>query len=204
MSSASVASHSHGSHGHADSTDFNAQPLGKVGIWWFLSSEVMVFGALLGTYILNRMASGGWVAERSHVNAYIAVTNTLILLTSSFTIVEAHAAADKNDQARCRQFLLFTVLLGATFLGVKSYEYSREISHGLLPSSGLFWSFYYTMTGLHGFHVLIGVVANFMIWVALGKQKNWETIRHRVEYAGLYWHFVDVVWIFLFPLVYLA
>jgi len=197
-----AANPSHG--GHADSTDFMAQPLGKVGIWWFLASEVMVFGGLIGSYLLCRMANGGWDAERSHVNAKIAIFNTLVLLTSSFTVVEAHGAAEANDQKKTRQYLLYTVLLGAMFLGVKSYEYSIEISHGFVPAAGLFWSFYYTMTGLHGFHVLIGVVANFMIWVALGTPKGWASIRHRVEYAGLYWHFVDIVWIFLFPLVYLA
>lgn len=192
------------SHSQADPKDFAAFPFGRAGTWWFLSSEVMVFGALLGTYMLSRAAMGGWDAERSHVNSTIAIINTLILLTSSFTVVEAHHAADHADQSRCRQFLLFTVLLGALFLCVKSYEYSLEMGNGIYPSSGPFWSFYYLMTGLHGLHVAGGVVINFMIWFALGTEKGWKTIRHRVEYAGLYWHFVDVVWIFLFPLVYLA
>lgn len=199
MSSVAVAQH-----GHGDSTEFTAQPLGKVGIWWFLASEIMVFGALLGSYVLSRFASGGWEHERAHVNTTIAIINTVVLLTSSFTVVEAHAAAEANNQSRSRQYLLYTVLLGLTFLCFKGYEYSGEFHHGIYPSSGLFWSFYYTMTGLHGFHVLLGVIANFMIWVALGTPKGWKNIRHRVEYAGLYWHFVDVVWIFLFPLVYLA
>ena len=198
MSSVAVAEHS-----HVSSNEFTGQPLGKIGIWWFLASEVMVFGGLIGSYILSRISAGGWAAERAHVNTKIAVINTLVLVTSSLTVVEAHGAAEANDQARARRFLLFTVLLGCMFLGFKTLEYSLEIEHGILPGTGLFWSFYYTMTGLHGFHVLIGIVVNFILWLATGGAR-WNTLKHRIEYAGLYWHFVDVVWIFLFPLLYLA
>jgi len=197
MSSAAVAEHS-----HADSREFVGQPLGKVGIWWFLASEIMVFGGLLGSYILTRLANGGWEHERAHVNTKLAILNTIVLVTSSLTVVEAHAAAESNNRERARQFLLFTVLLGCMFLCVKGYEYSHEIMNGLTPASGPFWSFYYTMTGLHGFHVLIGIVANFILWLALASR--WDKLKHRIEYVGLYWHFVDVVWIFLFPLLYLA
>ncbi|MFI5365230.1 MAG: heme-copper oxidase subunit III [Candidatus Binatia bacterium] len=188
---------------HAVSPEFTRQPLGKVGMWWFLASEIMVFGGLIGSYILSRIAAGGWVAERAHVNTRLAVINTLVLLTSSLTVVEAHAAVDAGEQKRTRMFLLCTVLLGCIFLGIKGFEYSGEIEHGLTPASGLFWSFYYTMTGLHGLHVLAGIVVNFCLFIAAGG-RGWKTIQHRVEYAGLYWHFVDVVWIFLFPLLYLA
>lgn len=188
---------------HVASRDFTRQPLGKVGMWWFLASEIMVFGGLIGSYILSRIAAGGWVAERAHVNTRLAVINTLVLLTSSLTVVEAHAAVEAQQQTRARRFMLVTVLLGCTFLCIKGLEYSGEIEHGLTPSSGLFWSFYYTMTGLHGLHVLAGIVINFCLFIAAGG-RGWKTIQHRVEYAGLYWHFVDVVWIFLFPLLYLA
>ena len=188
---------------HVVTRDFVRQPLGKIGMWWFLASEIMVFGGLMGSYILSRIAAGGWVAERAHVNTRLAVINTIILLTSSLTIVEAHAAVDKQQRARTRNFLLATVLLGCMFLCVKGFEYSREIEHGFTPASGLFWSFYYTMTGLHGLHVLAGIIINLSLAIAVGG-RGWTTIQHRVEYAGLYWHFVDLVWIFLFPLLYLA
>jgi heme/copper-type cytochrome/quinol oxidase subunit 3 len=187
---------------HAATREFTGQPLGKVGVMWFLASEIMVFGGLIGTYILSRVAAGGWAAERAHVNTLLAIINTIVLVTSSLTIVEAHAAAEADQRDRARRFILFTVLLGCTFLGIKIFEYSREFEHGLTPASGLFWSFYYTMTGLHGLHVLVGVIVNFSLFVALGRA--WEQLKHRVEYVGLYWHFVDVVWIFLFPLLYLA
>jgi heme/copper-type cytochrome/quinol oxidase subunit 3 len=163
----------------------------------------MVFGGLIGSYILCRIAAGGWAAERAHVNTRIAIINTLVLVTSSFTVVKAHAAAEANERGRARQFMLYTVLLGCTFLCIKAYEYSVEIEHGFVPATSLFWSFYYTMTGLHGLHVLAGIIVNFSLFVAAGGA-SWDKIKHRIEYAGLYWHFVDVVWIFLFPLVYLA
>lgn len=183
--------------------DFAALPLGRAGIWWFLASEIMVFGALLGSYVLARLAHGGWREEMTHLNARIAALNTLILVTSSLTIVKAHAAAERDDRAGARRFLWITVGLGLVFLCNKAYEYSTELSHGFTPATDLFWSFYYTMTGLHGLHVLGGIVVNACLALAAGGAA-WSAVRHRVEYAGLYWHFVDVVWIFLFPLLYLS
>ncbi|MFQ5668020.1 MAG: heme-copper oxidase subunit III [Candidatus Binatia bacterium] len=185
------------------SRDFTRLPLGRVGMWWFLASEIMVFGGLIGSYILSRIAAGGWAVERAHVNTSLAAINTLVLLTSSLTIVEAHAAVEAEQPGRTRTFLLLTVLLGCTFLGIKGYEYTGELAHGLTPASGLFWSFYYAMTGLHGLHVLAGIVANVLLCMMVGS-RTWPRIQQRVEYAGLYWHFVDVVWIFLFPLLYLS
>src|SRR5512135_2835870 len=96
---------------HVASRDFTRQPLGKVGMWWFLASEIMVFGGLMGSYILSRVAAGGWIAERAHVNTRIAIINTIVLVTSSFTVVKAHAAADADDRAGVRRFMLATVLL---------------------------------------------------------------------------------------------
>jgi heme/copper-type cytochrome/quinol oxidase subunit 3 len=178
-------------------------PVGRIGMWWFLAGEIMVFGGLIVSYVLSRIAAGGWEAETAHVNTRLAAVNTLVLLTSSLTMVEAHGAIGSGNRVRARKFLLLTVLLGSAFLGVKAYEYSLEIRNGFFPSSGLFWSFYYAMTGLHGLHVLVGIGVNFALFVSAGRP--WfGGIQQRVEYAGLYWHFVDVVWIFLFPLLYLA
>lgn len=178
---------------------------GKMGIWWFLASEVMVFGGLIGVYILFRMASGGaWAEFAHHVSTPIGTFNTLVLLTSSLSIVKAFEAIDLENRKKAQLYLAVTVLLGLTFLGVKAFEYSREIAMGYTPVSGLFWSFYYAMTGLHGLHVLAGVIANFALWVMAMKGTLWPRTQQRVEYAGLYWHFVDIVWIFLFPLLYLS
>ncbi|MFN8544200.1 MAG: cytochrome c oxidase subunit 3 [Candidatus Binatia bacterium] len=191
-------------HGNGEGERLADLPFGRAGMWWFLASEIMVFGGLLGSFILSRFASGGWEQEMSHVNTRLAAINTLILVTSSFTIVEAHAAVSAGNRKRAQRFLFVTVAFGLLFLCNKGYEYSGEIRHGILPSSGLFWSYYYLMTGLHGLHVLGGVIVNLCLAIAAGSPTTWAKVQHRVEYAGLYWHFVDVVWIFLFPLVYLT
>lgn len=180
-----------------------AEPYGKAGTWWFLASEIPTFGGMLVSYIVMRLGSAGWSEASSHLNFNIALLNTLILLTSSMTIVMAHAAIQEHHFKRAGQFLGLTVLLGAAFLGMKGVEYWIEISHGFLPSSGLFWSFYYGLTGLHALHVVAGVAVNSILWIQAAKGALAQN-GHRVELAGLYWHFVDIVWIFLFPLLYLA
>jgi cytochrome c oxidase subunit 3 len=184
--------------------DVRRIPSGKLAIWWFLASEIMTFGGLLASFVLCRLAAGGWEDQSAHVNVRIAAFNTLLLVTSSFTIVQAHAAVEQDNRSRVAPYLLLTVLLGLAFLGVKAFEYSREIAHGFTPSTGTFWSFYYGLTGLHALHVLAGVIANATLCVLAARGRLWPNVQQRVEYAGLYWHFVDVVWIFLFPLVYLS
>jgi len=179
-------------------------PSGKLAIWWFLASEIMTFGGLLACFILCRLAAGGWEDQAAHVSTRIAAFNTLLLLSSSLTIVQAHHAVEDGNRMRAANYLLATVLLGLAFLGVKAFEYSGEIAHGFTPTTGQFWAFYYGLTGLHALHVLAGVIANTMLWICAARDRGWAEVRHRVEYAGLYWHFVDVVWIFLFPLVYLS
>jgi cytochrome c oxidase subunit III len=179
------------------------EPYGKLGIWWFLSSEIPTFGAVLIAYVVLRLGSTGWSEAAHHLNFNVALTNTFLLLTSSMTIVMAHTAAEDNDFKKAANFLGATVLLGVSFLGMKGFEYSTEIGHGFLPSSGIFWSFYYGMTGLHALHVLAGIIVNLVLWIQAARGSLAQH-RHRVELAGLYWHFVDIVWIFLFPLLYLA
>ena len=179
------------------------EPYGKVGTWWFLSSEIPTFGAILVAYIVMRLGSTGWAEASHHLNFNIALINTFILLTSSMTIVIAHGATQDREMKRAANFLGLTVVLGLGFLGMKAFEYSTEISHGFLPSSGMFWSFYYAMTGLHGLHVVAGIIVNLVLWIQAAKG-TLAHHSHRVELAGLYWHFVDIVWIFLFPLLYLA
>jgi len=174
---------------------------GKVGVWWFLASEVMLFGGLIASYVVFRLGSAGWSTESAHLSVPIAAVNTLVLLTSSLTMVQAFAAVEGGDQPRLRMHLGLTILLGLTFLGIKAFEYTFEIRAGFTPGAGIFWSFYYTMTGLHALHVLAGIVVNTLLFVRAGRgTRNW----HQVELAGLYWHLVDIVWIFLFPLLYLT
>lgn len=176
---------------------------GKNGTWWFLSSEIPVFGGLIAAYIVMRLGGSGWNEASAQLNFTVALINTFLLLTSSMTIVMAHAAAQEQNWQRVTAFLGYTILLGLGFLAMKAFEYSTEIGHGFLPSSGIFWSFYYGMTGLHALHVLAGIVVNVILWIQAmsGKLKRHG---HRVELAGLYWHLVDIIWIFIFPLLYLA
>jgi heme/copper-type cytochrome/quinol oxidase subunit 3 len=178
-------------------------PSGRLAIWWFLASEIITFGGLIGSYIVFRLANPQWAAESHHLSALIASLNTVVLLTSSLTMVLAFAAVDEGDEARTRTWLLLTVLGGLVFLGIKALEWSLEISAGRVPGASGFWSFYFTLTGLHGLHVLAGVVVNTALWLTAVRRRL-RPVAHRVEYAGLYWHFVDIVWIFLFPLLYLS
>lgn len=177
-------------------------PAGKLGTWWFLASEIPTFGGLVACYILMRLGSEGWAEAASHLSLVFPLTNTFLLLTSSMTMVMAHAAVEAGDEQKLRLFLGLTVLLGLGFLGVKAMEYTREIAHGFTPDAGLFWSFYYGMTGLHALHVAGGIVVNLVLFLTAPGGSAAQ--KHRVEFAGLYWHFVDLVWIFLFPLLYLA
>ncbi|MGB4782087.1 cytochrome c oxidase subunit 3 [Candidatus Methylomirabilis sp.] len=174
---------------------------GKIAIWWLIASEVMVFGGAVGSYIMARAAGPGWSAEAAHLSTSMATVNTFVLLTSSMTMAMAFAAYQKDDQRGVQKFLLLTVLLGLTFLGIKAYEYTSHIMEGAVPWSGSFWSFYYLLTGLHALHVIAGVVVNVILLLAAGKGLS---SGYRIEIAGLYWHFVDIVWIFLFPLLYLS
>jgi heme/copper-type cytochrome/quinol oxidase subunit 3 len=180
-------------------------PSGKMGIWWFLASEIMMFGGLICSYILFRLASAGaWAEMAHHVSTAIGAINTFVLLTSSLTMVMAHAAIEDENRQRTKLYLGLTILLGLMFLGLKAVEYTSEISQGFTPLAGTFWSFYYAMTGLHGLHVLAGIIANLALFIMALRGTLWPATQQRVEYAGLYWHFVDVVWIFLFPLLYLS
>ena len=175
-------------------------PTGRLAVWWVLVSEIVVFGGVLVSYIMHRLAHPEWHLQAMHTNMWIGAFNTLVLLTSSLSAVLAHQAAEKGNGKKAAKLLLATVGGGAIFLIVKSYEWTTEIMHGFTITSSGFWSYYYTAAGLHAFHVAAGM--GVMLWVASTAWKNQEL--HRVENVGIYWHFVDIVWIFLFPLLYIA
>lgn len=175
-------------------------PTGRLAIWWVLASEVVIFGGLIGTYLMHRLGHPEWADAAAVTNTAIGAVNTFVLLTSSFTAVLAHQAAEKGDGKKAAKFLIFTIVGALTFVCIKSYEWWYEISHGYTITANTFWSFYYTMAGLHALHVIAGAI--IMGIVALDAYRGREL--HRVELIGIYWHFVDVVWIFLFPLLYIA
>ncbi len=175
-------------------------PTGRLAVWWVLASEIVIFGGLLVCYIMLRLHHPHWHAEAEHTNVWAGGLNTLVLLTSSLFAVLAHQAAERGDGRRAARLLWMTIGGATIFLGVKAYEWTTEIAHGFTMFRDVFWSFYYTATGLHGLHVIAGMVLMALIARDAARGHN----LHRVELIGTYWHFVDAVWIFLFPLFYLA
>jgi heme/copper-type cytochrome/quinol oxidase subunit 3 len=175
-------------------------PTAKLAIWWLLVSEIVIFGGVLGSYLMHRMGHPEWANYAVHTQTYIGATNTFVLLTSSLTAVLAHNAAEMGDGKKAGKLLLATVFGGFAFLCIKGFEWYGEISAGYTITANGFWAFYYTAAGIHACHVIVGMI--IMVFVALDAMKGKEL--HRVENVGLYWHFVDLVWIFLFPLLYIA
>jgi heme/copper-type cytochrome/quinol oxidase subunit 3 len=186
-------------------------PTGRLGVWWVIASEIVIFGGLIMSYLMHRFGHPEWAYQAAHTNAHFGAFNTLVLLTSSLCAVLAHKAAEEGDGPKAARLLLYTALGGFLFIAVKSVEWSIEINHGYTIGSSGFWAFYYCAAGLHGFHVIAGAVIILIIGNK-AKQGNSGTLEERtrkgelqrVEYIGIYWHFVDVIWIFLFPLLYIA
>jgi len=175
-------------------------PTGRLAVWWVIASEIVIFGGLLGSYVMHRLAHDAFAEQAAHTSTAIGAFNTFVLLTSSLFAVLGHKAAEEGDGPRAARMLYLTAGGGLIFACVKAFEWTMEISKGYTITSSTFWSFYYTAAGLHALHVIAGVI--IMLIVAQTAKRNLEL--HRVELIGLYWHFVDVVWIFLFPLLYIA
>jgi heme/copper-type cytochrome/quinol oxidase subunit 3 len=173
---------------------------GKLAVWWVVVSEIVIFGGLLASYIMHRLAHDAWAAEAAHTNTWIGAFNTLVLLSSSLTAVLAHHAALQGNGEKAFKLLWATIGGALTFVVVKSIEWTFEIQAGYTITSSTFWSFYYTAAGLHALHVIGGAI--IMMIVAADAKKGLHL--NRVELIGIYWHFVDLVWIFLFPLLYIA
>tara|TARA_B100000686_G_C16473938_1_gene803562 strand:+ start:227 stop:820 length:594 start_codon:yes stop_codon:yes gene_type:complete len=178
----------------------------KLGIWLFLASEVMLFGGLFSAYIMLRLSDPNWVNYgQSALNVPLATLNTAVLITSSVTMVMSWVALKLNDLKKYSMYMGLTLLCSFGFLIIKYIEYTSKFEHGLYPSTNNFLAVYFTLTGLHGLHVIGGIFVNGYFF-GPGK-KMWKTeperFTNRIEIAGLYWHFVDLVWIFLFPALYL-
>jgi heme/copper-type cytochrome/quinol oxidase subunit 3 len=177
----------------------------KLGIWLFLASEVMLFGALFSSYALLRSGAPAWPDQAGIVSVPLATLNTVVLIASSVTMVMAWASLKMQSLPKYRLYMGLTLVGGVIFLIVKTIEYSDKFSHGLYPATNNFLGLYFTMTGLHAIHVIAGMIVNAYL-IGPGT-KMWRTapeqFTNRVEVAGIYWHFVDVVWIFLFPVLYL-
>jgi len=177
----------------------------RLGIWLFLASEVMLFGGLFSAYVLLRAGAETWPEGWAIANVPLGALNTGVLITSSVTMVLSWVALKEKDLSRFWLWMGFTILLGVMFLSVKLFEYADKFEHGLWPSTSTYMALYFTLTGLHALHVLGGIIANTYLMATSFTMSEHEPERltNRVEAAGLYWHFVDVVWIFLFPVLYL-
>ncbi len=230
----------------------------KLGIWLFLASEVMLFGALFSSYILLRVGAVSWPRGADILNVPLATLNTAVLIASSVTMVMAWASVQLNQFAKFRLYLGLTVLAAFGFLVIKAFEYAPKFSHyevfmtdgtsvtghlsenddskdyvvlepdpakgshdhppeqriarsqigrisSMGPAHSNFFGIYFTMTGLHGLHVIGGIIVNLYLLFPGSAMFHTDRVRFggRIECAGLYWHFVDLVWIFLFPSLYL-
>ncbi len=177
----------------------------KLGIWLFLASEVMLFGGLFSSYVLLRVGAETWPVGASILSVPIGTFNTIVLIASSVTMVMAWASLKMQDFGKFRLYGGSTVGLAVLFLGVKAFEYGDKFSHHLYPSESTFLAIYFTLTGLHALHIIGGIIV-IGYFVGPGS-KMWKTapeqFTNRIEAVGLYWHFVDLVWIFLFPVLYL-
>ncbi len=178
---------------------------GKIAIWLFLASEVMLFGALFASYIMLRVGNPMWPKGSHYLSVPLAALNTVILISSSITMVMAWASLVRRRFSKFRLYMGITILCGVGFLVIKTIEYSTKFHHGYFPSTNTFLGIYFTLTGLHGLHVVGGMAVNSYFWGP--GAKLWRTdpvhFTNRVENAGLFWHLVDLVWIFLFPVLYL-
>lgn len=176
---------------------------GKFAIWLFLATEIMFFTGLIGTYIVLRMGSATWPDPADRLAVDITALNTFFLICSSATMVKGVERAMLGDNGGLIKWLALTVLIGSIFVGIQAYEYSVLIKDGNLPNVDIFWSTFYAMTGFHGIHVAVGVIWNLCILIAAIFRKIPQEKYMKVELAGLYWHFVDLVWVLLFTIVYL-
>ncbi len=173
----------------------------KLGMWMFLASEVMFFAVLIAMFLLFRVRSG--VVPSQILNIPLTAVNTFILLTSSMTVVQGLAAIQRGDQRKFRLWMILSLILGAFFISVQIMEYRQLIHEGLTISSDLFGTAFFTLTGFHGAHVFIGLGWLLAI-IIQGVRGRYSAQRNLpVEIFGLYWHFVDIVWILLFVIVYL-
>ncbi len=197
-------------HGHEEEVTSTGIPHDKMGMWVFLCSEVMFFTGLIGSYIVLRFASPFWPQPSTVLNIPLTAMNTFILICSSVTMVQALAAIQRGDARKMKLFLCLTLLGGSIFLSIQATEYwkllhehTRLYPVGFNPHASLFGSIFFTTTGFHGFHVLCGVICIAFVTGKAFLGKYTQAHHQGIETIGLYWHFVDLVWIVLFTIIYL-
>jgi len=200
-----VASHDaghadHGDAGHATSTGLSNN---KLAMWLFLGSECLLFGGLISTYMLYRGRHEGGPGPSQIFDVPLTSVSSFILLMSSLTMVLAVNSAKRKDDRNTNLWLTITALLGSLFVGGQVYEFTSFYHEGLGFTSSLFGSSFYTLTGFHGVHVTLGVIMLLSLVGIINRDRITGDKAEVVEMIGLYWHFVDVVWVVIFTLVYL-
>ncbi|HET7755324.1 MAG TPA: cytochrome c oxidase subunit 3 family protein [Anaeromyxobacteraceae bacterium] len=188
----------------------------RLGMWLFLATEVLLFGGLFTAYVVYRYTfSDTFVAASKLVETHYGAINTVVLITSSLTVALAHHFVEHRQSRKAALLLAASVFAGLVFLGIKAIEYTHHIEAGELPGryysyeglqahgAAMFWSLYFLMTGLHGIHVIIGMGVLAVIAFRTWRGAYDDGYSTPVELSGLYWHLVDLIWIFLFPLFYL-
>ena len=213
-----AAGHGHDPHlsHHFDDLDQQSEAT-TLGMWMFLVTEILFFGGLFLAYTIYRSQHpDAFAAGSHHLSLLLGGINTVVLIVSSLTMALAVRAAVLRDRGNVTLWLIATMVLGAVFLGIKAVEYTEKFQHHLWPGNGFEWhaagtpafvrmyfTIYFTMTGLHATHMVVGIAILAIILAQGMKGPLTQRYATRVETMGLYWHFVDIVWIFLFPLLYL-
>lgn len=204
-------------HAHHFDSQKDEYDAGKEGVWLFMVTEFMMFGGLfVGYFIYRFMYPGAWMEGGALLDWRLGALNTLVLLFSSFTMAQAVTETMNGNNKKAFRLVAITTVCAFAFMVVKYFEYTGKISHGLFPSEAmwtydsvngkslrLFFTVYFCMTGLHGIHILVGI--GLMFWIMKRLKNNEFSPKYytAVEGVGLYWHVVDIIWIFLFPLMYL-
>jgi heme/copper-type cytochrome/quinol oxidase subunit 3 len=198
---ASVQSSSHNEEVEATTTGLNHR---KLLMWAFLGSDFMFFGSLIATYLIYFGESlPGTPTVSEILDIPVTSISTFVLLMSSFSMVMAYAAIRRGDVRGFRVWVLSTVLMGCTFLGFQVFEFNDFAHHGLTPRTNLFGSTFFTLTGFHGAHVTVGVIWLLTLFFCSFRYPMGSKDALNVDLAALYWHFVDIVWIVIFTVVYL-
>ena len=184
-------------------TPLTPESWGKLGMWNFLAADAMTFGGLLAAYGALRYGDPNWPDPSTILGIPLTAFMTFLLICSSVTMVESLAGMRQGNQAKCSRFLALTVLGGICFLSLQAYEWTHLIEHGQSIQKNNFGATFFMLTGFHGMHVFSGVVYLSIILIRslLGKYNAHKT--YEIEIAGLYWHFVDLIWILVFTFVYL-
>jgi cytochrome c oxidase subunit 3/cytochrome o ubiquinol oxidase subunit 3 len=192
----------HGDHGHATTTGLSNE---KLGMWVFLGSECLLFGALITTYLVykERVPAGQGPKPHDVYDLGFTSVSSFVLLMSSLTMVLALSSIQRGDHERLRLWLVTTALLGATFISGQVYEFTGFVKEGMGYTKNVAASAFFTLTGFHGVHVSVGIIMLMSLFVMSLRGKLPKERAETVEIVGLYWHFVDVVWIVIFTVVYL-